>query len=174
MRFSSMASIGAAALLVASLPGGRALADDSDIPGMNRRSATFERPMHENPEMRPFMNQAAPAPRVAAAPAPAMPATPLPSPLPSAAVSTRMNVLHDADALIEQAEARIRAHDRRQAEASLEQAETALLNGKAAGEAVPDEAIRPLDQARAALQHGRIAASERQAEAARQIIASVQ
>lgn len=170
MRFASMASIGAAALLAAMPPGGKALADDSDIPGINRRSATFERPMHENPEMRAFMNRAAPAstPRVADAPAPAMPAAP-PAPTP---VSTRMNVLHDADLLIQEAEARIRAQDARQAEAALERAETALLNGKAAGEAVPEDAMQPLGQARNALQRHRMAASERQAEAARQIIAS--
>lgn len=172
MRFSTMASIGAAALLAAMLPTGQAFADDSEIPGIHRRSGTFERPMRENPEMRPFMNQAAPAPapRVAAAPAPAMPAAP-PAPAP---VSTRMNVLHDADALIQEAEARIRAHDARRAEVTLERAETALLNGKAAGEAVPEDAMRPLDQARAALQRHQMAASERQAEAARQIIASAQ
>ena len=58
MRFSTMASIGAAALLAAALPGHKALADDSEIPGMHRNSATFERPMHENPEMRPFMGSA--------------------------------------------------------------------------------------------------------------------
>ncbi|MBL6077883.1 hypothetical protein JMJ56_07695 [Belnapia sp. T18] len=166
MRFVSMASVGAAALLAAMLPGGKALADDSDIPGINRRTATFERTMHENPEMRPFMNRA--PPRIAAAPeAPAAP--PAPAPVP-----TRMNVLHDADALIQEAEARIRAHDARQAELTLERAETALLNGKAAGEAVPEAAIRPLVQARAALHHGQMAASGRQAEAARQIIASAQ
>lgn len=172
MRFASMASIGAAALLAAMLPGGKALADDSDIPGINRRSATFERPMHENPEMRPFMSRAAPAstPRVAAAPAPAMPAAP-PASTPA---STRMNVLHDADSLIQEAEARIRAHDARQAEAALERAQTALLNGKAAGEAVPEDAMKPLGQARTALQRHQMATSERQAEAARQIIASAQ
>jgi hypothetical protein len=61
MRFASMASIGAAALLIGLAPGARA--DDSDIPGMNRRTASFERPMRDNPEMRAFMAEAAPAPR---------------------------------------------------------------------------------------------------------------
>ncbi|WP_043360329.1 hypothetical protein [Belnapia sp. F-4-1] len=166
MRFASMASVGAAALLAAMLPGSKAFAADSDIPGINRHTATFERPMHENPEMRPFMNRA--APRTAAAPAPPV-APPTPAPVP-----TRMNVLHDADSLIQEAEARIRARDRQQAELILERAEMALLNGKAAGEAVPEGAMKPLDQARAALHRGQMAASERQAEAARQIIASAQ
>jgi cellobiose-specific phosphotransferase system component IIA len=85
-----------------------------------------------------------------------------------------MNVLHNADSLIREAEARIRAHDPRRAEMSLAQAATALLNARAAGEAVPDQAIQPLDQARSDLHRGRMAASERKAEAARQIIASAE
>lgn len=171
MRFTSAASICTAVWLAAILPGPRAMADDSDIPGINRRSATFQRPMHENPEMAPYRTMAAPspAPQVAAAPAPAQ------SPAPAAApVATRLNVLRDADALIGQAEEALRTHDRQAATRDLDSAEMTLRNARDAGEAVPAQAMAPLGKARADLRRGRMAASVHEAEMARQIIASAE
>jgi hypothetical protein len=60
----------------------------------------------------------------------------------------------------------------RQASVDLERAEMSLRNAQAAGDAVPAQAIGPLVHARAALHRGQAAASEHEAEAARQIIAS--
>ncbi|TDH60048.1 hypothetical protein E2C06_24175 [Dankookia rubra] len=62
----------------------------------------------------------------------------------------------------------------KQADADLARAQTALLNAKAAGDPVPQQAMAPLAEARAALQHGRATEAERATRTAQQVIASAE
>src|SRR3954468_12807927 len=103
------------------LAAGPALAEDSStIPGSKLTGPTFQRPMAQNPEMKPYISAApkpatpAPAPVQAAAPPPAMPAAP-----------TRSAALEDAGQLLQQAESDMAKHRLRAADTTLEQAETA-------------------------------------------------
>lgn len=139
-------------------------ADDSDIPGIKRTEAGWERPAAENPEMKPFMT-AAPTP----APTPIAVAAPAVAP---SVVPVRKAALDDVEALLKRAEADIAAKRMQQAAADLDQAQTGLLNAQAAGEPVPQNAMAPLAEASEALRHGRAAAAERAAGSAERLIAS--
>ena len=146
MRLSTLTT--ACALVLAAGP---ALAqDDSAVPGMKRNGPGFGRPTEEIPELKPFL----PAPR-AAAPATDT-ATPAAMPEPM-----RPAALDDVDRLLRRAEADAARHRIRDADNALEQAETEMLNARASGETVPQQAIEPVEQARAALQHKDYAGAER-------------
>ncbi|WP_431271489.1 hypothetical protein [Dankookia sp. P2] len=66
------------------------------------------------------------------------------------------------------------ARKMKQAEAELGEAQTELLNAKAAGEPVPQQALTPLAEARAALRQGRAPAAERATRTAQQVLASAE
>ena len=162
MRSASLTTALALTLLA-----GPALAEDSaTIPGARRSSPGLQRPAQENPDMKPYM---APAPAAAAAPAPAPAAAATPPP---AAAPARKAALGDVDSLLRQAESDMTARRMKQAEAELGQAQTELLNAKAAGEPVPQEALTPLAEARAALRQGRATEAERATQTAQQVINS--
>jgi hypothetical protein len=62
----------------------------------------------------------------------------------------------------------------KQAEAELGQAQADLLNAKAAGEPVPQQAMAPLAEARTALRQGRATEAERATRTAQQVLASAE
>src|SRR3954469_11409773 len=140
--------------LAFTLAAGPALAEDgATIPGGSRHSPGLQRPIAENPTLKPFMS-GAPAP--AATPRPPAAAAP-----PPAAAPVRKAALGDVDALLRQAEADLAARRMKQADAELGQAQADLLNAKAAGEPVSEQALAPLAEARAALRQGRASEAER-------------
>lgn len=143
-----------------------ARADDSDIPGIRRTEAGWQRLAAENPEMKPYMTA---APQPAAAPVTVAAPTPAPGFAPA-----RKAALGDVDALLRQAEADIAAKRLPRAEAVLARAQTALLNAQAAGEPVPPAAMAPLAEASEALRHGRAADAGRAADTAEHLIASAE
>jgi hypothetical protein len=148
--------------LAMTLVAGPAFAEDSaTIPGGSRSTPGLQRPVAENPTMKPFMN-AAPAP----AAAPAAAAAP-----PPAAAPERKADLGDVDALLRQAEADLAARRMKQADAELGQAQADLLTARAAGEPVSQQALTPLSEARAALRQGRATEAERATQTAQEAIA---
>jgi hypothetical protein len=62
----------------------------------------------------------------------------------------------------------------KQADEDLGRAQTELLNAKAAGQPVPQQALAPLAEARAALRQGRATEAERATRTAQQVIASTE
>jgi hypothetical protein len=148
--------------LAMTLAAGPAFAEDgATIPGGSRSTPGLQRPAVENPTMKPFMN-AAPA----ATPAPGPAAAP-----PPAAAPEQKAALRDVDALLRRAEADMAARRMKQAEAELGQAQTELLNAKAAGEPVSQQALAPLAEAHAALRQGRATEAERATQTAQRVIA---
>ena len=133
----------------------------STVPGMGARSAPMQRPGHENPEMRGYV--LAPThsaePGLAAKPLAAAPAAAGP-----------VDGMQDIGRLLRQAEAALQARHAGAAAAELEQAETALLNARAAGAEQPAQAIGPVGEALAALHHGDRPAATQATEAAIRVL----
>jgi hypothetical protein len=169
MRFARLTTALAITLAAGTLAGHPALAEDgATIPGGSRSNPGLQRPMQENPEMKLY----APAPAaVATPPAADRSATAAPPP---AAAPVRKATLRDVDGLLRQAETDMAARRTKQAEAELGRAQTELLNAQAAGEPVPQQAMAPLAEARAALRRGRAAEAERATRTAQQVIASAE
>ena len=179
MRSIAPKAILATALLATSwLAATPARADDSDgegteqmvpgvarsgMPGMRATGAEMQRPGHDNPEMKLYEL----APRTAAAPV-AEATTPA---VPDQPEATQVAALPDVERLLQRAERDLQAHRARNADTDLEQAETALLNAQAAGQAVPPQALAPVMQARDALRHGDTAAATRATENAHHAVA---
>jgi hypothetical protein len=184
MRSPDPKSILAMALLATSwMATTPALADDSDgegtermvpgivgnMPGMQATGPSMQRPATENPDMKPFLSAtpatAAPTTDVAPAPTPAIAAE---APAGSAPVAA----LQDVDQLLRRVEAELAKHRVRTAATDLEQAETALLNARAAGLTLPTQAIDPVIEAQAALRRGDRAAAARATETAEHAVAA--
>ncbi|MDO9710159.1 hypothetical protein [Paracraurococcus lichenis] len=116
-------------------------ADSATIPGARRTGEAMQRPMAENPDMKPFMS-AAPA-RPAAAPG---------------------GQVADLGGLLRRAETEISANRLREADADLSGAQTALVQASSAGRPVPSQAMGALNQARQDLQAGRTAEALRETD----------
>lgn len=159
MRPAGLGTVFAAALLAAGSVIASASAEDgATIPGGARRGPGLERPMRDNPQMRPFLAAAPAAP--AAAPAPATTATQ------AAAPSTQGAVLNDANTLLRRAETAISSGQLPQADADLATAQATLRNARAAGDPVPEQAMVPLAAARQHLRRGQTDAAGHAAEQA--------
>jgi len=142
MRSAARATLFGIGLLAMSLPAAAPRAEDgATIPGASRNGATMQRPMAENPEMKPFMGTA-PA-RQAAAPQAA-----------------------DIGGLLRRAEAEMTANRMPEADSDLAQAQAALVQANASGQAVPQQAMGTLTMARRSLQEGRAAEAMRATETA--------
>ncbi|MEN0074786.1 MAG: hypothetical protein AAGC69_10390 [Paracraurococcus sp.] len=155
----------AAVLLLAAGP---AFADDSDIPGIGRSGAQWQRSTDENPEMKPYM-QAPPAQAPMTAPV-----QPVAAPAAMAPGDTRHAALKDADQLLHQAEGDIAARNRQQAGTDLAQARLALQNAKSAGDAVPASAMQHVVVAEHDLRGGQYQAALRATTGAEHIVESAQ
>ncbi|RAI60932.1 hypothetical protein [Roseicella frigidaeris] len=151
---------------VLALAAGPALADDSAVPGLGRTGAQWQRPVAENPEMKPFL-QAAPAQAAVPAQTVAAPAAPPAGPAPG---DTRHAALQDVDRLLRQAEGEMAARNRQQAGEELEQARLALRNAEAAGDAMPASAMQRLLLAQHDLRSGQYQAAMRATAGAERII----
>ena len=149
------------------LAAGPALADDSDIPGMKRTDPGPQRPAAAKPGIKPFMT--APPAAATGAPAPAAALAP-----PPAAAPAKRATLADVDALPRRAEADLAAKRIKLADVEPARAQTERLNARAAKEAVPQDAMAPLAEARDTLKRGRAAAAERATQSAERVIASIQ
>lgn len=143
IRFTLLAT-GVLALGMAQ-PRAQESADGATIPGGKRSGEAMQRPMAENPDMKPFMSATPARPAAAAAAA-------------------------DPGGLLRRAEAEIAANRLREADADLSGAQAALVQASSAGRPVPQQAMGLLNQARQDLQAGRATEALRETD---QVLAQI-
>ena len=151
---------------VLALAAGPALADDSAVPGLGRTGAQWQRPVAENPEMKPFL-QAAPAQAAVPAQTVAAPAAPPAGPAPG---GRREAAVQGGDRLVRPAGGGMAARHRPQAGEERELVPLLALRAVEAGDAMPASAMQRLLLAQHDLRSGQYQAAMRATAGAERII----